>query len=79
MKKAITRVENAGCFVAAVVGDNAANVQACIREVVQKMEGLVGLRCAAHSFQLLLEDVCKVLLLLLPFMENTGIPYEGGS
>ena len=42
---------------AAIVGDNHNGVQAAISRVEQEDPGCLGLRCACHSFQLLLEDV----------------------
>ena len=47
-------------LVVGIVGDNAANIQLAIKNLCQQHPGLVGVRCAAHSFQLLLEDICKV-------------------
>ncbi len=56
----IDHLEKNGCYVAAIVCDNATDMQTCSENIVTKHPGLLALRCAAHSFQLLMNDVAKV-------------------
>jgi len=59
------RRSKAGSLPVAVIGDNTSNTQACAKILCAKYDGLIGVRCAAHSFQLMLQDVSEVFLLYL--------------